>query len=545
MKKYTAVILLLLLALPLTAQDELLPTGKDGLKKWSKVLLNQTVTVRGERTIEVPDSMLGETAFNYVAFYIKDKLIAVDEIPPFKVTYDFGKFTRKARILAVGVKYVVEEVKQPSRVVSAVEQSEEGDAPAAEAQVSNDKQPTTFNVDEYDMKIIAPAEKQYTYGKQKIRIATNLPPEMVLRVDFQINERDIGSVQAPPYELDYDFGRGFNALRLKAIAVLKNGRQMDHTITTRPLEGSDYYIRTKLVTLDASVLDYKDRFIGGLEKKDFRVFEDGKQQEITHFTLEERPMRVALLIDCSGSMRERGKMKWAKTAATQFLSTMKKDKDKAALIAFTDLVNPLSGFTNDFEKLSATVGKIEPAGGTAINDALDAVVPMFKDEYGRKAIVLLTDGQDQHSHLDISEAIERVKAAGIKVYSIGLFDNSYYSRRIQNQLAEKTTLKGKTPDFDPTDARKKKTTFTRGSDTRTTVFEGISDETGGTAFFPQKVEQLPRIFKQISEELRNMYTLGYIPENKSVRGNWREIKVEVDNSGATVRTKRGYYEDKK
>jgi Ca-activated chloride channel family protein len=542
MKKITAVILLIFIAMPLIAQDDLLPAGKDGLKKRSWVLLNQTVTVRGERTIEVPDSVLAERSFNYVAFYIKDKLIAIDEIPPFKVTYDFGKFTRKAKILAVGVKYVLQQP-EAAKEQSAVQQA--GAESTVQPAADQAEQSTSFDISAYDLKITAPSEKQYAYGNQKITVATNLPPEMVLRIDFQINERDVGSVGAPPYELEYDFGKGFNALRIKAIAVLKNGLQLDHMVNTKPLEGSDYYIRTKLVTLDASVLDYKDRFIGGLERKDFRIFEDGKQVEVTHFTLEERPVRVALLIDSSGSMQQRGKMKWAKNAATQFLSTLKPDKDKAALIAFTDLVNPLSAFTNDFEKLSSIIGKIEPVGGTAINDALNEVVPMFKDEYGRKAIVLLTDGQDQHSNVDISEAIENVKAAGIKVYSIGLFDNSYFTRRIQNQLAEKTTLKGKTPDFDPTDARKKKTTFTRGSDTRTTVFEGISDETGGTAFFPQKVEQLPRIFKQISDELRNMYTLGYIPENKSTRGKWREIKVEVDKSGATVRTKRGYYEDKK
>lgn len=545
MRKYIAAILLFLLVMPLASQDNLLPTGKDGLSKRSWVLLNQSVTVRGERTIEVPDSVLGDRSFNYVAFYVQDELVAIDEIPPFKITHDFGKFTRKAKIVAIGVKYIVEAAQSPLASEPGRPAQAQEVMPQQEQAIEAAEESTTFDVDKYYFRIISPPENQYAYGSQLIKVETDLDPEMVLRIDFSINERDIGSVAAPPYELEHDFGRGFNAIRVRATAVLKNGRQMEDMITTKPLEGSDYYIQTKLVTVDATVLDYKDRFIGGLEKKDFRIFEDGKEQQVTHFSLEERPIRVALLIDASGSMLEREKIKWAKTAAQQFLSLLNKEKDKAALIAFTDLVNPLSGFTNDFDKLSAIVSKIEPVGGTAINDALDAVVPLFEEENGRKAIVLLTDGQDQHSNIDISEAIERVKAAGIKVYCIGLFDNSYFTRQTQNRIAERQTLRGKTPDFDPTDARKKKQTFTRGADTRTTAFEGIADETGGAAYFPQKVQELPRIFKQVAEELRNMYTLGYIPGNKSTSGRWREIKVEVDRSGAIVRTKQGYYEDKK
>jgi len=325
------------------------------------------------------------------------------------------------------------------------------------------------------------------------------------------------------------------------VAILIDGRRLSGELRTKPLEGSDYYLRTRLVTLDATVVDWRDRLVGDLKQDEFRVFEDGVEQKITHFSLEDRPIRVAMLIDTSGSMRHVGRMGRAIEAAKGFLDYLKPDKDQASLIAFNDEVDLLSRFTNDLKGLKRKIEKLEPEGGTAINDALYRVAPMFDDVSGRKAIILLTDGWDENSKLSIGEAVETVRRAGIKVYSIAIFEESVI---LEEMLTPPPTRQTKQPPTDPEDVRKTDNKFRKGSDPRKVLFIGLAEETGGAAFFPGELKNLPGVFTRIAEELRRTYTIGYIPGNTDFDGRWRNVKVNTSRSGLTVRTKRGYYAEK-
>lgn len=544
MRAACAAILAIVSALPALAQDELLPAGSDGLMKRSRVLMDTQMTVRGERLIEVSDSLIGERTVNYVAFYVKGVLVAVDEIPPFKITWDFGPYTQKVRVVAIGVTYLAEEpdleraLESVAKTAAAETAAAEG-TPATESAATGPQEKITGT-----LRITSPTAEQYAYGVLTIRAETDLTPEQVLRVDFLVNGRSAGSAEAPPYEVDHDFGRSFEPQQVRAVALLSDGGQLTAEMATTPLEGSDFFISTRLVTLEATVTDYRDRLVGDLKQENFRLFEDGKPQQISHFAVEERPIRVALLIDSSGSMSQRGKMSRAIQAAQGFLTFLKKGQDKAALIAFNDQVNELSGFSDDFGNLGTMIGRIKPDGGTAIIDALDRVAPLFADETGRKAIVLVTDGIDEHSTTTIEAALEQVRSLGIKVYSIGIMDNDYFTREMQESYAERKPLQGKRPDVDPTDARKGERSFTRGEKPGSILFEGLADETGGATFYPQKLEELPLMFARVADELRNMYSLGYIPTNTVRDGKWREIEVETDRSGTSVRAKRGYYAQK-
>lgn len=538
MKSVYAAILLLFAALPIFAQDDLLPAGDDGLKKRSWVLMDTQMTVRGERLVEVSDSAIGDRVINYVAFYVKGALVAVDEIPPFKITWDFGPYTQKVRVIAIGVRYIAEEP------VTAVVQPVDPVADTVTAKPETSDQTRATAPVEGAISIVAPTAEQYAYGILTIRAETDLPAEQILRVDFSVDGRPAGSAEAPPWEVDHDFGRGFEAQRIRAVALLRDGGQISAEMLTTPLEGSDFFINARLVTLEATVTDYRDRLVGDLRREEFRVFEDGTRQEISHFAVEERPIRVALLIDSSSSMAQRGKMTRAIQAAQGFLQYLKKGQDKAALIVFNNNVAQWSDFTDDFGELGMLIGRIKPEGGTAIVDALDQVAPLFEEETGRKAIVLLTDGVDEHSTTTVDEAIEKVRALGIKVYSIGIMDNDYFTREMQESYAERKPLQGKRPDVDPTDARKSDRTFTRGEKPGSILFEGLADETGGASFYPQKLEELPLMFARVADELRNMYSIGYIPTNKARDGKWREIEIETDRSGTNVRAKRGYYAEK-
>ncbi len=211
------------------------------------------------------------------------------------------------------------------------------------------------------------------------------------------------------------------------------------------------------------------------------------------------------------------------------------------MISFTDEVNVISRFTDDFRTLQQRIADLQPEGGTAINDALDRVVPMFEDETGRKAIVLVSDGYDENSEVSIDNAVESVRRAGIKVYSIAIFETMVM---MEEMIKPPRTRQGKEPDIDPEDARRSNRPLDKNSDPRRILFIGLADQTGGAVFFPQTERDLPAAFERIAEELRHMYSLGYLPSNTDFDGRWRKLAVKTTRGGLTVKTKKGYYAEK-
>jgi Ca-activated chloride channel family protein len=531
------------LSSPLVAQDDLQPTGIEGLEKSSWVILDTDYTVKGDRIISVPEANLKGKEVNYVAFYVKNELVMVDEIPPYALEYNFGNFTQKVRIVAVAVQYRLQEPEKPKAESVSTSGQDETEGLATSMDLddgSSSNEAESFIIDGSTVSILSPTSDIYAYGVMTIKAEVNAPVEAIVRVDFEVDDMIVGSVEEPPFETDHNFGRGFNEQTVEVIAYFNNGQRAQASMVTTPLEQSDFFVRSQLVTVEATVVDWRDRIVTDLTKDDFLLWEDGAEQEITHFSVEQRPLRVAILLDASGSMAERNKMTRAINAAQEFLSFLDPEKDKVALVAFTDVPNLMSGFTNDFVKIQKIMMAIQPNGGTAISDTLDASSELFEGEIGRKAIVLVTDGIDQHSTIDVGQAVEKIKAADAKVYSIGIYQDDYFEQQTQNNMTAPKTHRGKAPDLDPTDARKRDQTFKRGLDNRTVMFEGFADATGGAAFFPETLRELPIIFNRIAEELRNSYAIGYIPKNKERDGKWREINMEVNRSGLTVKAKSGY-----
>jgi Ca-activated chloride channel family protein len=499
----------------------LFSTGESGVNKRGWVLLDESKYVKGEMGIKLSSEALGGRSYSYVAFYADGVLIALDETPPFSVTYDFGSYTRKAKIVAIGVQY-------------------ELTASAIEAVAGPVSEQAAFSAG--SIRFTSPAKDEYCYGMKQITADVEATGGAVQRVDFAVDGNFIESDSEQPYGVEYNFGRGFDPHLIKAVAILADGRRLESEMRTAPLENSDYFIRTRLVTLDATVVDWRDRLVSDLKADEFRVFEDGVEQNVSHFSIEERPLRVALLIDISESMSRYGKIEKAKESAKRFLDYLKPDQDKAALIAFTHEVNVLSGFTNDFQSLKNKISKLEPVGGTAIHDALARVAPMFDEEAGRKAIILISDGYDEHSEATVGEAVEEVKRSGLKVYSIAILEQFLM---LENAIAAPDTQRGKVPDLDPEDARKGDRPLDNETDPRRILFIGLADETGGTSFFPKRLDDLPLAFERIAEELRVQYSIGYVPTNAQFDGSWRKIGVKTTRGGLTVRTKQGYYAESK
>lgn len=267
-----------------------------------------------------------------------------------------------------------------------------------------------------------------------------------------------------------------------------------------------------VVSLSITVTDRDGRFVTDLDQPDFLVYEDGVQQDITFFTKTQLPIALALLMDTSASMDER--MTTAQEAAIGFAERLRTE-DLAEVVDFDSRVDILQTFTNDIELLETAIRQTTAGGSTSLYNALYialremAKAPLQEADLRREAIVVLSDGEDTSSLVTFDEVLELAKRSETAIYSIGL------------QSEESRTRRGfREADF---------------------VLRQLAQETGGRAFFPEKVEELTAIYQQISEELSSQYAVGYISANPLRNGAWRRIVVRADREHVTARTKQGYY----
>ena len=285
-------------------------------------------------------------------------------------------------------------------------------------------------------------------------------------------------------------------------------------------EGGQIVTTVVDVPLMVSVADNKGKLITNLTKNDFRIFEDDKPQTIKSFTRDtDLPLSIALLVDASGSIIEQ--LKFERAAATDFFfNTVKRKKDRAAVIAFDSIISILSnesadGFYDDPERLADAVRKIKAGGGTSVYDAVyGSVQKMLAKEKGerRKLVILISDGDDTASKLSLTEAIEMAQRHDVTIYAIST---------------------NKTSD---TKSRSK----VQGDD----VIQKMVDETGGKAYFPLKLDDLAVDFQKIGDELRSQYIISYTPTNQNLDGTYREIRLEMSDKKYKARTRRGYFASK-
>ena len=267
-----------------------------------------------------------------------------------------------------------------------------------------------------------------------------------------------------------------------------------------------------VVALSVTVIDRDGRLVTGLNQEEFVIYEDGVQQETTFFTRTQLPIALALLIDTSASMDE--KMSTAQEAAIGF-SRRLRPEDLAEIIDFDSRVDILQGFTTDVDELEHAIRRTSAGGSTSLYNAMYISLkelekaPLGAEEVRREAIVVLSDGEDTSSLVSFEEVLELAKRSETAIYSIGLQSEDSRSRTGFREA-----------DF---------------------VLRQLAQETGGRAFFPKAVEDLPSIYQQISDELSSQYTVGYISANPLRNGQWRRIVVRVNREETVARTKQGYY----
>ncbi len=261
------------------------------------------------------------------------------------------------------------------------------------------------------------------------------------------------------------------------------------------------------VTLHATVVDDHNRLVTNLARNDFTVLEDGKPQKITSFRREDIPVAMGIVIDNSGSMREK---RPAVNAAAINLVQSSNPQDKVFVVNFNEEFFLDQDYTASIPKLKDALERIEARGGTALYDATVASADHLKKsgDLEKKVLLVVTDGEDNASRESLEQAVRRLQFEnGPTVYTIGLLQEEH-SKRARRALRE------------------------------------MAEETGGVAFFPKDLGEVNAITSQIAHDIRNQYTIQYKPDTPQSAGGYRTVKVDAQAKGykkLQVRTRSGYY----
>ena len=298
-----------------------------------------------------------------------------------------------------------------------------------------------------------------------------------------------------------------------------------------PQTGQTFVKEVNLVDVLFTVLNRRNKLVPDLQENDFKVFDEGKPQEIRYFSKQtDLPLRIGMLLDTSNSIRDR--IKFEQDASVSFLfSVVRRNKDQAFVMTFDDEPQVLQTFTSDTGSLRDQIMGTRAGGGTAIYDAIYQACSTQlnhpprpegdQPDVVRRVMILISDGEDNLSTHTRAEAIELAQRTSVVIYTI--------STSTQWVSLEET---------DPNKTSDRKYHLTEGDK----ILQDLAEETGGRAFFPYHVDDLDQSFQDIGDELRNQYSIAYQPANYVLDGRYHKIRVEVpDHKGYQVRARRGYY----
>jgi Ca-activated chloride channel family protein len=279
----------------------------------------------------------------------------------------------------------------------------------------------------------------------------------------------------------------------------------------RPASG--LHMDVDLALINVTVTDPYNRLVTGLDPDNFRVYEDNIEQEVVTFSSEDVPISIGVIFDFSGSMAN--KIGKAREAALQFFKTAN-PQDEFFLVSFNERAELTSAFTNSIEDLQSRMMLTAPKGRTALLDAIYLGLSQMRGaRNGKRALLILSDGGDNHSRYNESDIKRLVKEADTQLYAIGIFDPLGYRNRTPEELNGPSLL------------------------------GEVTELTGGRVFAVENLNELPDIASKIGMELRNQYVLGYRPSNKAHDARWRKIKIKLRAPKGlpplNVYSKTGYY----
>ena len=285
-----------------------------------------------------------------------------------------------------------------------------------------------------------------------------------------------------------------------------------------------------LVEVLFSVVTKREKLVTDLNKENFKVFDDGAQQEITDFSQPtDLPLRIGMVLDTSNSIRER--LKFEQDAAIDFIfNALRRGKDQAFLMTFDDGAQIIKDFTGDTGEIRDTILKQRAGGGTSLYDAVysasdhllkNSPLPPGPNTDVRRVLVVISDGDDNNSNRSRGESVEMAQRAGVIIYTIST-STDWVTTEDEKDPSKRISRK-----------------YEKGEGDK--VMEQLALETGGRAFFPYRVDDLGQSFLDIGDELRHQYALAYSPAGRAPDGKYHTIRIQTDRKDVIVRARKGYY----
>jgi VWFA-related protein len=340
-------------------------------------------------------------------------------------------------------------------------------------------------------------------GDRRITVSVTSPEE-IHEVTIQLDDEMLARWATCPCVVDVPERKLASAVILSADVVDVEGNRGDRVMTMAGGGGFVGSVRVELIELPVVVLEPTGAPVIGLSQGDFTVWEDDAEIAVEGFgTTADLPLSLALAVDTSGSMIEI--FSQVQRAVAGFADNLLEEGDEATLIRFAWDAQVEVEWTDDLRRITGRLDRFTPDGGTSLNDAVVRSLEQFRGRRGRQALVLLTDGEDTTSRTGWKLAERYARTMRIPVFPIGLGTGPFGGKKVLNSLAR---------------------------------------ETGGEAFYPKKVEQLPAVYARIAELLRSQYLLWYPSDSSKPVEQFREIRVEVSGEDLEVRTIRGYYPGK-
>ena len=323
----------------------------------------------------------------------------------------------------------------------------------------------------------------------------------VAAVEFSVDGTPACVAPAPDFACDWDAGPRVRARVVRAVARLDDGERLVRSIRTSARPSMLFSAETSLVLVPIVVRDRRGRFVAGLTRDDFAVYEDGVRQEIEFFETESVPLDLVLALDFSSSMAPVAPA--LQLAARRFTAALA-GQGSLSVIAFNDRPFVLARQEDDPEALLAAIDRLpRPIGGTAMLDAIVRALTLHGGDLAHQVVVLFTDGDDQHSLSNLMGVEERIRASQATVYVVTLGEGRRIER-VRDMLGRLTRV------------------------------------SGGRSFPIERIADVQRALDTIRGDLRDRYFIGYRPSNADLDDTWREIEVRTANRRHIVRAREGY-----
>ncbi|QQR74172.1 MAG: VWA domain-containing protein [Holophagales bacterium] len=350
---------------------------------------------------------------------------------------------------------------------------------------------------------LAPPRGARLTGEVTARAGVVVPEgHRVEQVEFRVNDQVVATLTQPPWETKVRVPEQGEVTFLTVTAIFSDGARAEDVRFLNVPQHLEQ-VEVNLVELYTTVLDGQGRPADGLVAEDFTVLDEGRPQKLDKFEqVVNLPLTLGIALDLSGSMQ--GSLAEAKRAAVGFLDSVLTPRDRCFAVGFSTRPELLMPPTADAKALEAAFAELPAVGMTALHDAIVFSLHYFRGTSGRRALVLLSDGDDTSSAVPFRDALEYARRSGVVIYTVGL-DVGMGAIEVRSKL------------------------------------KALAEETGGRVFYISKATELAGVYDQIERELRSQYLLAFTPDQQGESGVFRKVEVKVKKSGLKARAARGYY----